>query len=600
MKTLIFDGDCAFCQIWVNNWKTRTGDTVRYLPIKAALSKFPQLAHADLKQRVHLVVSNESGAQVYSGAEAVFRALASNPLIWLYLHFPGFAFLTEFLYGLVARHRNAAMKVTQALWGDSVEPSEYSHAALVFTRVLSFIYLLAFASIGTQVRGLIGEEGILPITTFLANIQKQIGVAGFWRLPTLFWLDSSDLALLTVCWGGVALSAISIIAKPFSNWQRTVFAILWLYYLSLVAAGQMFMGFQWDFLLLETGFLAIFLKPARGRVWLFHLLLFRLMFESGAVKLLSHDPSWANLTALDVHFQTQPLPNLVVWFVHQLPSVLHKAATGTMFVIELPVPFLILGPRRVKQFAGLAFILLQTLIFLTGNYTFFNILTAALCLLLFDDTFFRSCYQRLKRKLKPVKPVPVSHPTTRVVSAAIVSLSVISLLGVFAPLPKELASLETWASSIGIVNRYGLFAVMTVNRPEIQIEGSLDGEHWLEYKFRHKPGPLDRAPSWVAPFQPRLDWQMWFAAVSGARQTPWLVPLVLRTLEASKPVLALYESRPFGPNPPKYVRALLYDYKFTTFTERRQTGNYWKRELKGVYFPPVGLRGQPPTTMQKP
>lgn len=590
MKTLIYDGDCDFCRVWVNYWKTRTDSSVQYLTIRAARTKFPQLAEEQLRQRVHLVV----GGDVYTGAEAVFRSLSNHPALWLYQHFPGFAFIAEFFYALMARHRNVAMKVTRALWGDTVERSEYSHGALIFTRALSFIYLLALASIGTQVRGLIGEEGILPIGTFLGTVQRQLGANGYWRLPTLLWLDHSDMALLSLCWSGVALAAISIIARPFANWQRTIFAVLFVYYLSIVAAGQMFMGFQWDFLLLETGFLAIFLRPSRGRVWLFHLLLFRLMFESGAVKLLSHDPAWAKLTALDVHFQTQPLPNVIAWFAHQLPSVIHQGATAILFVIELVVPFLIFGPRRLKQLAAVSFILLQALIFLTGNYTFFNILTAALCLFLFDDAFFRGVFQRLKRKLKPVKPVSVSVRATGLLSAGIVSLSVISLFGVFATLPKELSEVENLASSAGIVNRYGLFAVMTVNRPEIQIEGSLDGEHWLEYRFRHKPGPLGRAPSWVAPFQPRLDWQMWFAAIGNARQNPWVIPLLLRTLEASKPVLSLYESSPFGTNPPKYVRALLYDYKFTNFQERRESGNYWKRELKGTYFPSVGLRGQQP------
>ncbi len=588
MKTLIFNADCKFCQTWVGYWRSRTGDDIRYISIKQALHEFPDLEDGQLREKVHLI----DDGKVYTGAEVVFRSLSREPLwklgLWLYLNLPGFAFICEFFYGRIAENPGPGMKATRLLWGDSVAPSEYSHAALIFGRALSFIFLIALASLGTQVRGLIGSEGIIPIAGYLGQVQRQIGDAGYWRLPTLFWLDSSDLAILTVCWGGVALAAISIIARPFSNWQRTIFAILFVYYLSLVAAGQMFMGFQWDFLLLETAFLAIFLKPSRGRVWLFQLLLFRLMFESGAVKLLSGDPTWHNLTALDFHFQTQPLPNVIAWYAHQLPSGVHKAATAIMFVIELVVPFLIFGPRRVKQFAGVAFLFLQTMIFLTGNYTFFNVLTACLCLFLFDDRFFS------RWKLKPVKPVPVSEPTTATLTAAIVTLSAISLVSVFTAVPKPLADLERLASSVGIVNRYGLFSVMTTMRPEIVIEGSLDGEHWLEYKFRHKPGPLDRAPSWVAPFQPRLDWQMWFAALGNARQNPWIIPLILRTLEGSKPVLDLYGSSPFGVNPPKLLRAMVYEYKFTTFAERSKTGNYWKRELKGAYFPPVGLKGQAP------
>jgi predicted DCC family thiol-disulfide oxidoreductase YuxK len=581
-QTLIYDGDCSFCKTWVEYWKTLTGDRVRYLTIAASRTKFPDLALEDLRRKVHLVTPEG----VFSGAEAVFRTLGG---FWLslYQRLPGFAALTEFLYRLIANHRGAGMTMTRMLWGSKVVPADYSFGALVFSRLLSFVYLFAFASAGTQVRGLLGTEGILPVESFLRAVGAQLGPSAFWRAPSLLWFDNSDYALLAISWGGAALAAVSVIAKPWSSWQRIVFGVLFVYYLSLVSVGQIFMGYQWDFLLLETGFLAIFLKPARSRVWLFHLLLFRLMFESGVVKLLSHDPSWRNLTALTVHFETQPLPTPLAWYAHQLPSWLLSFSTLVMFAIETIVPFFIFGPRRLKQVAAFSIALLQVLILLTGNYTFFNYLTIALCVLLLDNSFW-------SRWLKlPHYPAPPLHrPASWALTTAIVSLSCISLAGVFKPLPSPLAAIEAAESSFGIVNRYGLFAVMTTTRPEIELEGSVDGEHWLPLKFKYKPGPLDRNMSWVAPFQPRLDWQMWFAALGGPNDNPWLISFLLRLLEGSKQVQGLLQLGPFGDNPPALIRGTLYQYRFTSWEERRATGNYWKRDLKGTYFPPVGLRGK--------
>lgn len=581
-RTLIFDGDCAFCRTWVDYWKSRTGDAVRYLSIEKSRREFPGLAIEDLKQRVHLVTPEG----IFTGAEAVFRALGSGWMVALYQRVPVFAVLAEFLYGLVAGHRGAAMKVTRALWGERVTRPTYSVASLIFTRALSFVYLFALASAGTQVRGLIGEEGILPVGPFLAAVQRQVGTVGLWRVPTLFWMGHSDFAILSICWGGVALAAISIIARPWGKWPRIIYAVLFVYYLSLVAAGQVFLGYQWDYLLLEVGFLAIFLKPERGRVWLFHLLLFRLMFESGVVKLLSHDPHWRNLTALDVYFETQPLPTVLAWYAHQLPGWFHKAGTLAMFAIELVVPFLVFGPRRMKQVAACGLALLQVLIFLTGNYTFFNVLTLALCVLLLDDAFFAR-WPKIKGFPAPL----AGKPATAVLTALILSISAISVAGVFVKLPAPLAAIDATQATFGIVNRYGLFSVMTTTRPEIEMQGSLDGEHWLPLKFRYKVGALDKMPGWVAPLQPRLDWQMWFAALGTTRQNPWFIPFVLRLLEASKPVAALMDFGPFGGNPPKLIRAMVYEYRFTNFAEKKSSGNYWKREFKGAYFPPVGLRG---------
>ncbi len=347
------------------------------------------------------------------------------------------------------------------------------------------------------------------------------------------------------------------------------------------------MEFQWDFLLLEVGFLAIFVGPDRWRVLLFRLLLFRLMIESGLTKLLSHDASWINLSALTYHYQTQPLPTPVAWIAAQLPLWIHKLSTATVFLIELVLPFFMLGPRRLKQIAGVGTIGLQLLILLTGNYTYFNLLTIGLCLFLFDDECLAQLRIRPSYRTTPGRPA--NRQVTIVLSTVIALVSSAEIWGMFARTPPLVDSILRAQASFGIVNRYGLFAVMTTTRSEIEIEGSMDGDTWLPYVFPHKPGPLGRAPTWIAPFQPRLDWQMWFASLGTARENPWFTQLLVRLLEGSKPVLALFERAPFGGAPPKYIRAMRYRYRFTTADEHRRTGNWWFRESDGTYFPPASL-----------
>jgi hypothetical protein len=267
---------------------------------------------------------------------------------------------------------------------------------------------------------------------------------------------------------------------------------------------------------------------------------------------------------------------VIGWFAAHLPMWFQRVSTFLTLAVELTMPPLMLAPRRFKHIAAWATIGLQVLIFLTGNYTFFNLLALALCLFLFED----------KTAAKPVK-------ANRYVSAAlagfVMTVSCTELLGLFTAVPQPLDAIVQAQGAFDLVNGYGLFANMTTSRPEIEIEGSNDGENWQPYIFRYKAGPLNRAPGWVEPFQPRLDWQMWFAALGSNRENPWFARLMLKLLEGSRPVLALLERDPFGGKPPKHIRAMIYDYRFTSFDELRRTGNWWKRELTGVYFPSVSL-----------
>jgi predicted DCC family thiol-disulfide oxidoreductase YuxK len=588
---VVFDGDCSFCRIWVGYGQELTGDQAAYEPYQTASERFPDVPREEFQRAVQLF----EGGRRSSGAEAVFRLFALVPgygwLLWVYEHLPGFAPVSEAVYRLIATHRNAGYRVTQLLWGKQVRPSSWNVASAWFARAMALIFAIAFASFGRQVRGLIGLQGIQPVSEFLVEAQRQFGAAAFWKVPTLFWWAKSELGLLSIVWGGAVLSAVAGIARPHSAGQKAAFTVAFVYYLSVVQGGQIFMGYQWDYLLLEAGFLAIFLKPVWIRVWLFRWLLFRLMFESGAVKLLSGDMTWRNLTALNFHFETQPLPTPLAWYANQAPHGLLAFFTLAVFAVELILPFFIFGPRRLKHIAAFGTIGLQIGILLTGNYTFFNVLTIALCLFLFDDAFFSQ-----KVRVKTERYVKASRANGNVslaLAALILALSAVSLARTFeVELPGPIASAAAKWEPFGIVNNYGLFAVMTTTRPEISLEGSDNGTDWAPYVFRYKPGPLNRAPGWVAPNQPRLDWQMWFAALGSYRENPWLVRLMERLLQNSPPVLELLEQNPFAGRAPRYVRAMVYEYRFTNSDERRRTGNWWKRELKGTYFPPVSLRGQ--------
>ena len=439
-----------------------------------------------------------------------------------------------------------------------------------FLRVLGAIYLIAFVSFGVQASGLIGSQGILPYAPYLSSVRQALGRAAFWNVPTVLWLNSSDAALANV-W---ILGALGGLAAAAGFRQRTVLAVCLVLWLSLCAVGQDFLSFQWDTLLLEAGFLAIFVDDSRVRVWLFRWLIFRLMIFSGLGKLLSGDPAWRNLTALSFHYQTQPLPTPLAWYMNQLPLFFQKLSTGFTLAAEILVPLLFFAPRRVRQAGAWITIGLQVLILLTGNYTFFNFLTIALCLFLFIE--------------------PARGKRTR--PHAVVSVALICFIGVTSGLlflelfgvglPPGGAAILHVTARLEIVNYYGLFTVMSTERPEIIVEGSDDGDNWRAYEFRYKPGDVMRAPPIVAPHQPRLDWQMWFAALGSYQQNRWFVNFMIRLLEGQPAVLRLLQYNPFPKAPPKYIRARVFLYQFTRFGEK----GWWRREDRGIYFPAVSLK----------
>jgi hypothetical protein len=474
----------------------------------------------------------------------------------------------------------------------------------LFLSALGLIYGIAFLSLGSQLNGLIGRDGIVPAASFLDSLSRSFGPERFHYVPTLAWISAGDGFLRALCDGGVVLSILLILGIA----PALVLFLLWIGYLSLSSIGGVFLQFQWDALLLETGFLAIFLAPlglrpasawrrppSRWVVFLFAFLLFKLMFSSGVVKLSSGDPTWRHLTALSYHYETQPLPSWVSWYAYQLPAGFHKAATAVLLLVELVVPFFVFGPRRLRHAAGLALIGLQLVIALTGNYGFFNLLTIALCLLLFDDSFWPRGWRVRARFLRFRRPnTGPRWPAGVLVPVGIVLLTVgtMRIAGSFRqpiPWPRPLVALERALAPFQIANGYGLFAVMTTSRPEIIVEGSSDGVRWEPYEFKYKMGDLRRRPKILLGHMPRLDWQMWFAALGGGRQVPWFRSFCVRLLQGDPAVTNLLERDPFAGHPPRFIRSRVYDYRFTSVAERKAGEGWWKRELEGQYLPAFSL-----------
>jgi predicted DCC family thiol-disulfide oxidoreductase YuxK len=615
---MVYDGDCNFCTLWISRWRQMTGDAVDYRPSQDAsvTGQFLEIRRERFNTAVQFI---QPDGLVFSGAEAVFRALSHNPnRQWplnIYERSPAFARLAERAYRFVAENRKFFSLLTRLFWGRHVEVPTHFLTRWIFLRALGVIYLVAFISFWTQCSGLIGHNGILPTDQFMSAAKQQcdahgIGVERLHLLPTLCWFNSSDGFLDFQCAAGTILAIVLI----FGIAPAPCLALLWLIYLSLVTIGRDFYGFQWDNLLLEAGFLAIFFAPlqlfpkfsceappSKIALWLLRLLLFKLMFSSGCVKLLSGDPNWRNLTALTFHYQTQPLPTWPAWYAQQLPLWFQKFSCAVMFAVELGAPFLIFAPRRIRFLGAALLVSLQILILLTGNYTFFNFLTLALCLLLLDDFALKrflpaklrsrfgylAVQQLTKIKWRNAITIPLA-----VLVLSIYFFQIAAKFGARSSLLYPVAVVHQCLSPFRTFSSYGLFAVMTTERREIIVEGSNDGVNWRAYEFNYKPGDVNQKPKFVAPFQPRLDWQMWFAALGDYRQNPWFGNLCAHLLQGSPEVLALLKTNPFPEKPPHYIRAEFYDYRFTDFAERRATGAWWKRELIGEYLPVVSA-GEP-------
>jgi hypothetical protein len=474
----------------------------------------------------------------------------------------------------------------------------------VLLRGIGFIYLVAFTILVRQVLPLIGEHGLMPAARFLERVgQAQPSTSSFaaWsafsNLPSLFWLGCSDRALIALAWLGWLIS----LALTLGLANAPLLFCNWVLYESFVHVGQTFYGYGWDILLLEAGFLAVFLAPAwrpwpRARavpplpvIWLFRWLLFRLMFGAGLIKLRG-DECWRDLTCLLYHYETQPNPHPLSWLLHQAPPWFQKGGVLVNHLVEVVTPFGLFGPRRVRHWAGGATVAFQVMLILSGNLSFLNWLTLVLALACFDDALLARLLPRaLVQRIALPDPQPLPRPR-QYLSLALLGLVALLSINPVANLLSSSQRMNSGFDPLELVNTYGAFGSVSRERHEVVLEGAAAPGPgapltWLEYEFPCKPGDPLKAPCWITPYHYRLDWQMWFAGLSRAEHEPWIVNLADKLLQGDSAVLGLLSHNPFPDAPPRYLRATLYRYQFTHFGER----GWWQRERVGPYLPVLQL-----------
>ena len=487
----------------------------------------------------------------------------------------------------------------------------------IFLRALGLIYFSAFFSLIFQIRGLVGPEGILPAGDYLQAVAQALGhFTRLWYAPTLLWFSSSSQMLVAICWMGMVASVLLVL----NLWPRGMLLICFVCFLSFVSAAEEFSGYQSDGMLLEAGFISLFFAPPRFRpglasahppsrasMFLLQWEWFRIYFESGAVKLLSGDPQWRNFTAMDEYYQNGPLPTWIGWYVQHLPHRFHAATVYATLALELGLVWMLFLPRRWRIALFIVVTLWEIPVILTANYTFLNYLVLSLGFLLLDDRFFARFSSMIPRRSAPseaseprahgdgsavVQPESPWRTTYRTIKLSLASAmllwifyaTTVQLVWMFWRVPLPTSPVEA-PEPFRIANRYGLFAVMTRGRYEIEFQGSQDGQNWTPYKFRYKPQDLDRPPGIYAPYQPRFDWNLWFASLGGWREYPIVPNAEVRLLSNDKDVLEFFAGNPFPQAPPQQVRAVLWQYWFTTLQEKRLTGAWWRREFLGLYAP---------------
>ena len=463
-------------------------------------------------------------------------------------------------------------------------PELYITAIALFFRFLGMIYFFAFGAFIFQIKGLIGADGILPLKKHLDFVKNYYPKSFFRLVPTLFWINSSDRALMLTIWLGTGLSILLMLGIS----PSLMLFLLYILYLSVVNAGQDFLSFGWEGFLLEITVNAFFLSLTDSPnlyVWIsLNLVLFRFHFQGGIVKLLSKDVNWRKLTGVFYHYQSQPLPNAISWYAYKLPMWFHKFSTLAMLVIEIILPFGMLGPDWMRLIVCMTFVGLQWGIWITGNFSYLNHLTVILSVILIANTYL-PWFEVIS--IEP-SSVPV-HILCSIVGYLLIALQAIQLWHHFVSNPL----FEGWLRFLypfHISNQYGIFAVMTTKRYEIVFEGSEDNQKWKEYGFYYKPSEVDRRPGRISPYQPRLDWQAWFLPFGSPDDKPWLAQFTYHLLKGTPDVLKLIRANPFPSAPPKYVRTVMYDYTFTTHAERKKTGAWWKRKFMGMFTFPAHLQ----------
>lgn len=464
-------------------------------------------------------------------------------------------------------------------------PDDYTIALSLFPRLLGAIYFFAFGAFLFQIKGLLGTNGILPMGEHLKWVKGRFPKKCYWLIPSLFWFNSSDKIQMTVVALGTALSVLLMLGF----FPSLILLLLYLLYLSIVSAGQDFLGFGWEGFLLEITINAFFISltsTPNPFLWVsLNLVLFRFYFQGGAVKLQSRDPNWRNMTGVFFHYQSQPIPNMVAWYVYKLPMWFHKFSTFMMLFTEILIPFGMLGPDWMRFGVFVLFAGLQWAIWVTGNFSYLNHLSVVLSVILLSNAYLPWF------EIPPMEPAswPI-YGLCSLVGCFLIALQLLQLWQHFFPNVLFNSWLKIF-SPYHLANRYGIFAVMTTKRYEIVFEGSDDNQIWKEYAFYYKPSEVDRRPRRISPYQPRLDWQAWFLPFASPNDQPWLYSFIFHLLKGTPEVLKLIRVNPFSDTPPKFVRTAFYDYVYTTFEEKKKTGAWWKREYIGLFTPPVHLKG---------
>lgn len=460
----------------------------------------------------------------------------------------------------------------------------YEITRIVFLKALALVYCFAFANVVNQFLGLLGSRGLLPVGHFIRQVDWK-------RSPSLFWLNYSDTTLKFAGWFGLILAGAAFLgfteklgyAGHFISW-----GLLWVLYLSFVNIGQIFYGFGWESLLLETGFLAIFFPPDNVQMplilmWLLRWMLFRVMFGAGLIKIRA-DPCWWDLTCMNYHYETQPMPNPLSWYFHRLPEVFQKASVLFTHFVELIVPWGLLFPGIIGIISGLFTVFFQFILILSGNLSWLNYITLVLCISCFGDAFWTAIF--------PFSSIS-SEPASLWYLVLVYAYALFVAYRSWEPAKNLISSQQMMNASfdpLHLVNTYGAFGSITKRRFEIIFEGTEDNPanedcEWKEYEFKGKPGNIHACPPVVAPYHMRLDWLMWFAAMGSYHHHPWTIHLVKKMLMNEKCVLDLLKKNPFKEKPPLYIRGELYVYNFTSWGAK----SWWQRKRVGVFIPALSL-----------
>src|SRR5213595_1690484 len=473
----------------------------------------------------------------------------------------------------------------------------------VILRLLGFVYAIAFLVAAQQLVPLVGEHGLTPATHFLERIQAHFGssAAAALQLPSLFWFGISDHALIIFAWTGFALSLV-----VFACYANAIILIaLWAMYMSNIHIGQIWYGYGWETQLLETGFLSIFLCPLLdGRpfpkcrppllvIWLFRWLGFRIMIGAGLIKLRG-DQCWGDLTCLYYHYETQPIPSPISRYLHFAPHWFHKFGTAWNHFIELVVPWFSFDPRTARHIAGILLVSFQIVLIISGNLSFLNYVTIIPFLACFDDTFLRrflpaSLVRRAEQAAQESEPSRINNTIAIALSILVIYLSIAPMLNLVSG--RQLMNYSY--DPLDLVNTYGAFGTVGRERPEIIFEGTDDAlitgnTQWKEYEFKAKPGDPYRRPAIIAPYQCRIDWQIWFAAMASPAEYPWTLHFVWKLLHNDRGTLSLLADNPFPNAPPHYIRARLYRYRFASVGEK----GWWRRELISEWLPALSTDNQ--------